>query len=204
MPETTYTFDELEPFSLAWHPAGYIWSPGPGGGQPVYRWPVETDDDGNATEPDLDDPRVNVMRADEFPWSGWHHFADCDCEACAGPSLCPACAALNEERDRWPLAVDPTGKTWERIPHDGDEPCGDCNAEQGEVHLDGCDIEVCPRCGGQMMICLTGGSRCQWPNLRYHYVNEKPGGDHAGGELVDRGGEWVDARFPIESDDRAQ
>lgn len=94
MPDTTYTFDELDPFALAWHRDGYIWSPGPGGGQPVYRWPIETDAAGNAAEPDLDDPRVNVMRAEKFPWSGWRHLADCGCEDCTDePLLCPACAA---------------------------------------------------------------------------------------------------------------
>lgn len=32
-------------------------------------------------------------------------------------------------------------------------PCHDCGAVRGEFHLDNCDIEVCPRCGGQFMCC---------------------------------------------------
>ncbi len=33
------------------------------------------------------------------------------------------------------------------------KPCGDCGVRRGELHLDGCDIEVCPRCGGQYLGC---------------------------------------------------
>jgi len=32
-------------------------------------------------------------------------------------------------------------------------PCGDCEVVVGELHLDGCDIEVCPRCAGQYLCC---------------------------------------------------
>lgn len=32
-------------------------------------------------------------------------------------------------------------------------PCHDCGAIRGELHLDGCDWERCPRCGGQFMCC---------------------------------------------------
>jgi hypothetical protein len=32
-------------------------------------------------------------------------------------------------------------------------PCGDCGVIQGELHLDGCDMERCPRCGDQFMCC---------------------------------------------------
>lgn len=33
------------------------------------------------------------------------------------------------------------------------QPCGDCGVVRGELHLDGCDIEVCPRCSGQYLGC---------------------------------------------------
>lgn len=33
------------------------------------------------------------------------------------------------------------------------KPCGDCGVSRGELHLDGCDIEVCPYCGAQYMCC---------------------------------------------------
>lgn len=32
-------------------------------------------------------------------------------------------------------------------------PCHDCDVIRGELHLDGCDMECCPRCGGQYMCC---------------------------------------------------
>ena len=32
-------------------------------------------------------------------------------------------------------------------------PCHDCGVIAGELHLDGCDMESCPRCGGQYMCC---------------------------------------------------
>jgi hypothetical protein len=33
------------------------------------------------------------------------------------------------------------------------QPCGDCGVIRGELHLSGCDIEVCPRCSGQYLCC---------------------------------------------------
>jgi hypothetical protein len=32
-------------------------------------------------------------------------------------------------------------------------PCGDCEVIKGELHLEGCDIEQCPRCSGQYLCC---------------------------------------------------
>jgi len=32
-------------------------------------------------------------------------------------------------------------------------PCHDCTVVVGELHLDGCDYEACPRCGGQYLGC---------------------------------------------------
>ena len=31
--------------------------------------------------------------------------------------------------------------------------CGDCGKKTGEYHDDGCDIERCPKCNGQLLSC---------------------------------------------------
>lgn len=33
--------------------------------------------------------------------------------------------------------------------------CGDCGVFEGEIHEYGCDMEVCPFCGGQLLMCAT-------------------------------------------------
>lgn len=45
---------------------------------------------------------------------------------------------------------------FERIPNDSGEEmdiCGDCDAELGELHHMGCDMEQCPACRGQLISC---------------------------------------------------
>lgn len=39
---------------------------------------------------------------------------------------------------------------------DEENTCGDCGCHLGEQHLPNCDIERCPRCGGQMLSCDCG------------------------------------------------
>jgi hypothetical protein len=33
------------------------------------------------------------------------------------------------------------------------EICHDCDVEEGQLHLPGCDMERCPICGGQLISC---------------------------------------------------
>jgi hypothetical protein len=35
-------------------------------------------------------------------------------------------------------------------------PCHDCGATPGQFHVDGCDVERCPKCGGQFFGCECG------------------------------------------------
>jgi len=53
------------------------------------------------------------------------------------------------------------GRAHERIRYGdaregGDPPlasCPDCGAAEGQLHVPGCDVEVCPACGGRVVSC---------------------------------------------------
>jgi hypothetical protein len=42
---------------------------------------------------------------------------------------------------------------YKRIPYRGDGRCHDCGAQSGHIHHNGCDAEICPKCGGQFLSC---------------------------------------------------
>lgn len=46
----------------------------------------------------------------------------------------------------------PYGSEWDDWGADRG-PCGDCGVQKGQFHAIGCDIEQCPRCGGQVIMC---------------------------------------------------
>lgn len=48
--------------------------------------------------------------------------------------------------------IEHNGKWINRLPN-YDDTCGDCGAGTGKYHHPGCDMEVCPLCGGQFAFC---------------------------------------------------
>ena len=65
--------------------------------------------------------------------------------------------------------VDKNKKHWEKIKvgddregwgYEDQERCGDCGAKVGYYHHDGCDIERCPKCNGQLLSC-----DCDFPEI---------------------------------------
>ena len=54
--------------------------------------------------------------------------------------------SLKEYDDLGPLPL-------KRIPYGGITPCRDCKCSLGTLHHPGCDMERCPKCGGQALSC---------------------------------------------------
>jgi len=38
-----------------------------------------------------------------------------------------------------------------------ERPCGDCGVLDSQYHVPSCDIEKCPKCGNQAMMCIDLG-----------------------------------------------
>ncbi|MHB8280647.1 MAG: hypothetical protein ACYDIA_23835 [Candidatus Humimicrobiaceae bacterium] len=51
------------------------------------------------------------------------------------------------------LYKDENGKSIEWEKEAKKRPCHDCYVNYGQIHVSGCDIEQCPRCGGQRLGC---------------------------------------------------
>jgi hypothetical protein len=45
--------------------------------------------------------------------------------------------------------LDNNGKPYDWIKLTSEKPCHDCGVKRGFYHVEGCDAEICPRCGGQ-------------------------------------------------------
>lgn len=74
----------------------------------------------------------------------------------------------NSEEPRWhggnvpqvpPKLFVINGTEFDRVPYgEGEDDlasptCDDCGVRRGKLHLLGCDLEPCPRCGGQAITC---------------------------------------------------
>jgi hypothetical protein len=65
------------------------------------------------------------------------------------------------EQSQSVLAYEIAGAEWPRIRYGKEQDdwgadehsCHDCRAVAGQFHAIGCDVEECPRCGGQAIMC---------------------------------------------------
>jgi hypothetical protein len=67
------------------------------------------------------------------------------------------------------IVVFPDGAKFAPIPYNPDDPkirCHDCNVATGGFHHLHCDMEICPRCGGQLFGCACFVSKSGMSNIK--------------------------------------
>ena len=68
---------------------------------------------------------------------------------------------MTMKKENWLVVID--GKLCRRVPYGSEFPdwhrseykckCHDCSVSLDQFHVEGCDVERCPNCGGQLISC---------------------------------------------------
>jgi len=80
--------------------------------------------------------------------------------------LCNIEMKPNNSGCKYKYIIDGNGKYYKRVKYGDDgwgedgRKCHDCNVKLGAIHHENCDVERCPKCGGQMLSC-----DCDWKEV---------------------------------------